>query len=388
MDKGIEFEFAMDNICKIDDTIWFVENRKNVLFKREKDKNYCEMVMQLPGECILEDGNSVQFRNTPMCFAVDGAIFCLPNRGKSILIVNPQNNQVQAISIDNPNNQRLYMCNLWLINNEIWLYASGLGKIYCIDRKEKTIRGEYSVFDEGEAGRGAELVGDNIYTISQELNVICEFNVITKENRYFKIKDVEEGFFTICYKEDLFWLSGVSGNIYIWNKNVEKIIDKIIIDKTLFKSKGAVFLDNIVIGDKVCFIPRASSASFCSKILCVDSVTKGVCAYEFLADGQTQIGNCYILDVINEEELVCCSDHESTFNCRLNVNTGKVINEKYKVDKVSFLKFSAIEKTGTFYECNGITPVEILDFAKKRTLQEYGYGSRIYNWLIYCNEKK
>lgn len=217
--RSNEFVWS-DNWWIEGDKAWFIpgDGKCNVIFCMDLNTEECNFVAELP--CGINKG----FRLYPRCMKCGDEIYCIPNRGKNILIYHLEEKQFYEIEINNPQNERLFVSNFSQYNHFIFMVSAGLKKIIEIDCKKKQIINYYDIPQDSDKKIGlSTFVKNYIYTVSADSNQVFEFDMERKEFRTYILKEIIGSLYTICFDGIDFWLSGYRREVYKWNKEDEKI---------------------------------------------------------------------------------------------------------------------------------------------------------------------
>lgn len=91
-----------------------------------------------------------------------------------------------------------------------------------IDPDSKKIENYYQPHNEGSISKSVK-TGTVIYNLFGESGNIYQFDLITKEGVLYKIPSIGRKFTMLCFDGEKFWLSGFQKEIYVWDKNINKM---------------------------------------------------------------------------------------------------------------------------------------------------------------------
>lgn len=298
-----------DNWWIENNNAWFVDGKYNALFQVNMNTEECEFLMEVP------NNTNNRFRSNSRCMKVDREIYCFPDMGQSIWVYHLDEQHFYEIKIDNPERKRLGVEKIWKLDNEIWFVSTGLKQILELDLYTKHIKGSYLITDkENEKIATSIIVGNNIYSVSDTVNKIYQFNIKEKVKSEIVIQNIETGFNTICFDGDKFWLSGFRKEIYIWKKgkNVVNVLNHFPADFGIYKYgekedcfvdfnsnfyNKPTFYDSFVVGMKVWFIPFQTN-----KIIYIDKVKMELA--EFIIEDEEETKESLVLREMQHKFLV------------------------------------------------------------------------------------
>lgn len=351
----MEWFIQNDQMAIDGEEAWLVDRNENVLYKADLSTYECEYVSTLPTPFSADEEPFSLYRINPSCCIRGNAVFLMPDRGESILIYDLNKKKISSIEICNPLSVRLSIHDFWEDNGKLWAVSFGLGKILSIDMDKKTVEGYYDIFDEPDIlpGHEAQKAGNFIFNVSRNSNKICEFNTILREKKIYEIFGLAEGAYTICYDNNNFWLSGISGKIYLWNKNQESLteLDEYPKDLKIYKEeKGRIedldfpskqnlpiFYKSFILGDFVCFLPFNSTQALCNKMLCVNR--KDFHMQDIiLNEDQNNLSGIYNLEYLKTDDRAGILCERDKFILEIDINLN-IISKKYlkKLDQTAFM---------------------------------------------------
>ena len=277
-----------------DNKAWFVDIKYNILYCIELDTNKCEFKAKIPYEGLSG------YRR---CIKCGDSVFCMPAKGKSILVYQCSSQKFSEIEIDNPDNVSLGINNFYLYEDRIFALSSGLKQLIEIDVNKKKIENYYS-FDVDEVLEVVTLAGTTIFSLSNQSRQIIGFDMMNKETVSYMLPDIEKKFYQICFDGEKFWLGSYYKEVYIWNReanNIEvvggfpegfgiyKNVDNEngednILDCEADEYDVPTFSYAIAVGEYIWFIP-----SHTNKILYVDKNTYVIKEFEIEDEIETRL---------------------------------------------------------------------------------------------------
>lgn len=305
--QGGEF-FWGDRWCVENYEGWFVAGNINILFRVDMINNCYEIVAKLP------DYTNYKFRSNSNCIKCNELIFCMPNRGECIWCYDLLDNKFSKIEIENPNCLEVGIVDFWRIKNILWAVSMGLKQIIKIDITARKIIAYYNITDCAEEVIGKSVkINNYIYSLSGLESKIYEFSLKTKQVKIIEFETIRDRFHTISICEGKIWLSGNKKRIYIWEKDRVRILDhfpenfgiykflesgKVILDCISTKYRTFTFIDSIIIGNYIWFIPFQTN-----NILYVDKMSNKINVFEIegedINDFETVEMNCrYVLQYV------------------------------------------------------------------------------------------
>lgn len=256
---------------------WFVAGNVNILFCVDLESNYYQIVEKIP------DGKK-GFRLNSNCIKCEDVVFCMPDTGEYIWCYDLSVSMFSKIEIINPKYVRLGIGDFWKCGEVLWAVSSGLKQIIEINIKERTVIGYYNISEQEKEEIGQSIIsGEIIYIVSALGNRIFEFNTVSKEIKVNEVSSITGGLRTITEYDGRFWLSGYKKEIYVWEKEKDKIkildnfphgfgiydFDKKLgplLDCEATEYNDFTFLTSMLVGDYIWFIPfRTNQILFVNK---------------------------------------------------------------------------------------------------------------------------
>lgn len=310
---------------------WFVSGMHNVLFDVNLKTNECESAV-----CIPEEAYS-KLRLTPLCIKCGDDIFCMPDVGNNIWVYSICSGAFSKISIRNPDKTRLGLRDFWKYGGKLFAVSNGLGKIIEINIPERKIDGYYALCVGEGAAKGVKdgvfgdkliknsiRTGNFIYSLSSSYGGVCRFDLMTKKIETYSIPDIGRRFYAFCFDGEKFWFGGHRKEVYVWDKDNNKItaigglpkefgiydFSEDTDGKANCESEEyetPTFLYSLAVGGYVWFVPFRTN-----KIICVDKRTHEICVFEVTEEDETMeslIGRrgmaCkYILEYVKDDRYI------------------------------------------------------------------------------------
>lgn len=242
---------------------WYVAGEVNALFEVDLINKNSQLLSLLPVEKIYE------FRAYPRCIKYLNKIFCIPDRGDSILIYLLTDKLWKRIPLDNFNNVRIAINNFWKIEEKLWCVANGLKQIIKINLEDGIVEKIWNVdIEAGVEFSGSTMTENEICIVSATQPKIYIFEKDTEIIKVFNINGLKKRLFSIVYDGEKFWITGFDKEVYIWNKEENKLeILKQFPDKfgtyhvngkeiNEWSSREFIFLSLIYLNEKIFFISK------------------------------------------------------------------------------------------------------------------------------------
>lgn len=267
-----------------EDEAWFVDGMSNTLFDVDLNTGECDTVKRIPelAECT--------FRLNPICIKCDRDIFCIPGIGKRIWVYNLDDDVFTEVEIDKSEQHQLGS-RVWNLGDAIFIVGANWNKIIEVSICEKAIKNYYMICANDCIGESI-FVNGKIYSVSSRYSRVYQFDVLTKKVDTYSLPNIEKRIFTMCFDGEKFWLSGYHNEIYIWDKEENKLttIDSFpddfnncgLADNINQASEYAmnsyaspVFKYSIAVGGHIWFIPVESD-----KIIYINKKTAALSVFE------------------------------------------------------------------------------------------------------------
>lgn len=319
---------------------WFVWGMNDILCHFDMKSDKCELLTCIP------DISQSKFRLTSFCMKYHNDIYCMPSYGKNIWIYDTVSCRFDEICVNDPHNALLNIQDFWEYEKNIYAVSNGLGQIIEIDPAAKKIVDYYRIYNEGSISKSVK-AGASIYSLIGEFGSVYQFDLITKEISLYKLPDIGRKYNTLCFDGEKFWLSGFRKEIYVWDKNINKVITVDAFPKgfgiydfskeadgmencTLDEYERCTFSDAAVVGENVWFIP------FCTnKIIYVNKHTYQLHAFEIEEERETKesilerssLAYKYLLDYVKDDRYIGIFSIKN--KCILEIDTAE-LNYEYK----------------------------------------------------------
>lgn len=321
---------------------WFVDGMYNTLFCLDLKTYECKFMVEIP------EKSSSKFRLTPRCIKCGFHVFCMPDLSSHIWIYNINYHSFSKIEIENPEKVRLKVHKFWKRDGKIFAVSAGLKQILEIDIEKQKVERIHSFYGKGEISDSL-WYEDFIYSLSDTVNEIYQFNMVTKERMIYKLPDIGRKFYAFSFDGDKFWLSGYFKEIYIWKKGGDtiKVLDEFPegfgiynftpntdgkVDCITIRYETPVFCYSVILGGKVWFIPFQTN-----QIICVDKMDCKIHVFEIEEEIETlesllsrkALFYKYIPEYITKERYLGLFSLKN--NCVVEIDTweGKVRKKEY-----------------------------------------------------------
>ncbi len=288
---------------------WFVDRNNNILYKLNLED------MELQFECNLNLEKEDPYRKTPLCYKKEQTIVLFPDRGKKILFYDEKQKSIDTYEIDLERYDRIGIYCFGEFQNKIWAVSYGMKQIFLIDVALKKIVKRYKLFrmdDHIKMGVESVLYGESIFCVSSNSNYLSQTNIVNGEEKLYELPVNESGFNTIHCDGEQFWLSSMSGNIYIWNSRNNTMKQIYLQNGTRYKS--------IRVGHIICFLPFNISSNLCDELLCCDIKEKR--CFSFAISGQHREG-IYVFEYFKDKRTIGISHSEDDFITEINIENGE-----------------------------------------------------------------
>lgn len=292
---------------------WYVAGEVNALFEVDLINNSSQLLSLLPVKKIYE------FRAYPRCIKYLNKIFCIPDRGDSILIYFLTDKLWKKISLDNLNNVRIAMNNFWKIEEKLWCVANGLKQIIKINLDDERVEKIWNVdIEEGIEFSGSAMTENEICIVSATQPKIYVFEKDTEVIKVFNLNGLKKKLFSIVYDGEKFWITGFDKEIYIWYKEKNKLeilkqfpakfgtyhVNGKEINK--WNNREFIFLSLIYLNEWVFFISK-----YANQILCINKQTYAMNLIEIENEDETLeeveaqlLSHKYLFEYIRENRFI------------------------------------------------------------------------------------
>lgn len=288
---------------------WLVDRDCNILI------SLCLDNMELRYECNLNRGNDSLFRRTPLCYKKGHTIVLFPDKGEKILFYDEEKKIVNECDVESVNSVRIGIYCFGEFEDLLWAVSYGMKQIFLIDVERKRIVKRFKLFrtdDHIEMGYESILNGKSIYCVSRNSNYVSKTDIMSGEEKIYELPMKESGFNTIYYDGESFWLSSMSGSIYLWD-NVHNIM------KQVSEQSGTRYR-SIKVGDTICFLPFNLRGDLCDELLCCE--IRGRNCSLFPINGQQKEG-IYAFEYVKDNRIIAISHSDNNFITEIDVRNGK-----------------------------------------------------------------
>ncbi|MCI8400772.1 MAG: hypothetical protein HFI38_01535 [Lachnospiraceae bacterium] len=324
---GLTEEFIQcDQILFEDREGWVIDRNENALYKIDLLNDICKLISILPTPLSITEEELPFYRINPHCYKKDKDLFCIPDRGDCIVVYDIKKKEISRIAIANPDSVRLGICYFWEYDEKLFAISYGLKKVLVVNIGERKVEEYVDIFDKADVlpGHEARRVNDSIFCISRNSNKIYEFDMDSMKSTVYEPAGLSEGLYAICYEDDRFWLSGISGKIYIWEKTNKKIVELdnypegFSIQRTVSDTGIPVFYKSFVAGDNICFLPINLDYN---QLLCIDRRDDRMRLINLLEDGDRRRG-MYTLEYIREDNVIGILFSENNYISEIHLDSN------------------------------------------------------------------
>lgn len=314
-------------------TGWLVDRDSNILIKLYLDN------MELHYECNVNRGHGSPFRKTPRCYKKGHTVVMFPDKGEKIFFYDEREKKVDEYDIEPADNIRIGIDCFGEFEDLLWAVSYGMKQIFLIDVELKKIVKRFQVFrigDHIEMGHESILNEGNIYCVSRNSNYVSRTDVASGKEQIYELPVKEDGFNTIYYDGELFWLSSMSGSIYLWD-NIYNTMERVSVQEgTRYRS--------VRVGDTICFLPLNLSGNLCDELLCCE--IKGKNCFSFPINGQQKEG-IYAFEYVKDNRIVAIGHSANDFITEIDVGNGKSSMVYWNASE-QYLKQKKYEKMKTY----------------------------------------
>lgn len=286
--------FWSDNWWIENEKAWFVSGEVQSIFCVDLKTEQCEHIADLPETVIGK------WRPNPRCMRSGNTIWCFPDLGNEILIVDLNRKEFRIIEINNPKKKRMSIVDFWIVENHLYAVSGGLSAIIEINLKKEKIEATYRIaLDETEAIGRATLANGSIYVVLSGRKQIYEFSIDVKKFSVFKLPNIDAKLYSISFDREKFWLSGNKREIYVWKRETNELItltgfplsfgrynfakdQRQLLDCEMQVYKEQAFSEIRCVGDYVWFIPYLTN-----QILYVNKNTYEINVFEIKGENES-----------------------------------------------------------------------------------------------------
>ena len=254
-----------DNSFREEKYIWFVSCNIPVLYCLDLKDNTIIPIAHIP----LENDNF--WRQNSRCFKFKNSIWCLPDKGKKIYIYDLEECSWKSIEIDSFS--PIGIVENWRFEERLYIVSREMKQIVELNLIREEIEGYYKLTQNDKERIGCSIkIGMYIYTVSSLIPTIIKFDCITKRIDILDLPYMDDELYTICFDGKRFWFTGRKKRIYIWDRDLNKLItlktfpdgfgtydfnknSKEILDCTTEQYEQPGFLSMDCIGNNIWLIP-------------------------------------------------------------------------------------------------------------------------------------
>lgn len=365
------------------DEFWFMGSCDKFIYKVNRN-GMVEIVAEVPLDVTDEH------RIYPRCIKKSNEIYCIPDKGKNILVYDLKWEKFKEIPIGSSQNKRLSIFNSWIQNDNLWCVSYGKNKILKINLNKFLVEKQFDVFEPKEqVGFEAIKTEESIYCISNCSTRIREFNLSSESSKTFVIECQDKGFNTIVSHGENVYLTGYLDYIYCWNKNSNQIKKYRISDRTFRYNKNEKvtprFYRSACLKNVIVFIPYNTQYSKSNHVVYLDKFTQEINSIDLShMIGEPVAGEHFVIE--------CFYDNTLEIGHMSNGYIFQIDFVEKSVSKKN-MKFNK-EQIQAFWNKNGIRKIqnenelcelEDLFLMKKKDFEREGkreFGSNI--WKKIC----
>lgn len=386
-----------DNWWIENDIAWFVDGEHSILFKIDLETEKCEYVSKIPNE------GASDFRLNPRCIKVGKDIYCLPYMGMQIWVYDIEADAYTSIAIDDINKGRLAITNFWLQNNSLLVLSRELGLIIEINTITREMERSYFLPNQVSA---SVKVGDSLFCVSSASDCIFEFNIKMRTCKEYKLPIQLVGLNTVSYDGNIFFLSGIRKEIYVWDrgKNSLKILNNFPdnFGIYLYEYSGEDILDcvsnqyvvpafsvSVKVRDGVWFIPFKTN-----QIVYLDNHTYKISAFEIPEEAECEqslhrnsLKHKYLLQYVVDNRYIGLFSLKNQRVLEIDTLKQTVSWKNYYIDDGCLVKIanSLNASSAYFKEGQGVDNLVYKEMVENESLNTYtvkkSVGQLIYQTL-------
>lgn len=389
-----EFVWSDRIYIEDDESAWFIGEQLNALFKMNIKTGIYSYIKNFPDYGL--DYEDIQ----AVCMKCGASVFCFPDIGSNIWVLDLVTDKLKEIPINNPLRARIRIKNVFAMGDCLFAVSIGLNCVMEIDVRTCEIVQYIPLLNNNMAGRlGEESVraGEFIYCIAQDMRMVWEFNMETKEVRNYEIPLETKGLCTICYDGEKFWLSGFKKEIYIWDKgdgSVQKVdISDYCAANHIEGEQGQVFCSSLGIKNKMWFFPVQSG-----EILSIDKENLSIETVKIDGQGEgiisnkQSMGSRCILEYVLNDKYIGVYSFENKCVYEIDATEMTIVRKNYCMDVESRKKIwniwlsskkPIIREFGS--KCLYILTDLCKEYETESSLKQETIGKKIFEALISDN---
>lgn len=306
MNKEFYMMIPNDYIFMEDSDLWLVSRDGNDLIKGNLLTEECEYIASIPP---YESGTYGAYRGNSLCTKYRDHILCLPDLGNCIWVYDLTGRHFTKIAVENPNSVRLGFSWCHIMCGTLWAWSGGLKSLLEIDLEQMKIRSYHSFADSADEAFAYQVfvLEETFYAFSAEKKILYKYSLLSGRTDTYKIPEIGEGIFTICYNGDAIWFSGIEECLYRWDMNNGDLIRLDIFPKDfqVFQiasdDRRPLFYKSLCQNGYIWFVPFNVPGTLCNSILAVDLNTykmkavklgnerdngQGAYTFEYVKDGR------------------------------------------------------------------------------------------------------
>lgn len=186
---------------------WFVDCQYALLLHVNLESFEVKMVSSVPVE------NIEIVKSHPYCFKFEKKIFCLADRGENIYIFDLEKEVWTCVYIDNPEHKRLHITDIRKINNKLFAFSSGLGKMICLSGEKFDIVEYFTIIGKIKENINYSWDTEKCYIVNGEKM----FAYDCVENQIVLDRDLGKEYSNLLFENNNIWLTN--------NENIIKKIE-------------------------------------------------------------------------------------------------------------------------------------------------------------------
>lgn len=396
--KKLKFPMS-DNWWIEENKAYFCGTKIGALFCVDLESRVCRILDCIP-ECDFEN-----YRLYPHCIKYKDKIFCLPYMGQCIWVYDT--NKVEWHKIELSHSKHTMICpDTFNQNNHIIRFLEyESNEIHELDLINEKINNRHLMPESQNIFTGEYVLVENrLYSFLG--NQICCINMKSGETEIYKLTNINNTLYTMCFDGKNFWISGYFKEIYVWNpkEGVIKVIDDYlksffedsVIKKYLLKDHP-FFSDSVALGKYIWHIPF----QFDAEIIYTDkeSYRSSILHIEEEKESENSLNKRfstikYMVEYVREGRYIGIYSYKNQYIFEIDTVELCVINREYILDEESkdIMMQKHYKKNMILFDKNEIDVLAFSvllrkDFEERNAISE-NIGKRIYQNVKYgFNEK-
>lgn len=287
---------------------WFVDRNKNILYRLNLDDR------ELQYELNLNSDKENPYRRTPLCYKKGQIVVLFPDRGEKILFYDVKQKVLEEHVVKTESDARIGAYCFGEYKDLLWAVSYGRKQLFLIDVELKRVVKLYKLFavDEHiEMGYESILCGGSVFCVSRNSNYVSRTDLKKGQEKIYELPVKENGFNTIFFDGEFFWLSSMSGNIYLWDSDHNTMELIYSLKTTMYRS--------IRVGDVICFLPFNLKGNLSDELCCCKIKDKRYFSYAIT--GQQKEG-IYVFEYVKDNRFIGISHSDIDFIIEIDVENG------------------------------------------------------------------